>query len=272
MSVHAWVRKNLAAYVAGGLNAASRGRLERHAAGCAECERALAEARSVDRELTALFADVRPGRALEEEAIRRLRQEPALPSWRRLSRKVKAVLAVATAVLLAAAGAGLSALIEEDRVGFPGETGSAPPDPQVAAVDGSLSMKGGTWGTDFDGRTEKSYFGILRDKGGGQSRGPTNPETLAAELRKKTKEHFAHLMHGTTDHGLNYFPDGTSNSAVMVDSSVRPNGSMGTDWELEGKSTLRGKGLGPFPWWCPTIVAGSLTLGLPFSLGQSRDT
>src|SRR5262249_30645306 len=67
MSGHTWILKNLAAYVAGGLDASERRRLERHAGRCAECARALDGARSVDRELTALFADVRPGPELEDE-------------------------------------------------------------------------------------------------------------------------------------------------------------------------------------------------------------
>src|SRR5947209_20163604 len=116
MSVHAWVLKNLAAYVTGGLDPSARRRLERHTGRCADCTRALDEARAVDQELTALFADVRPGPALEDEAIRRLRQTIPLPARRRLSRKVRAVLVAAAALFVAAWGAGVSVLMQEDRL------------------------------------------------------------------------------------------------------------------------------------------------------------
>src|SRR5262245_36259792 len=116
MTIHTWVRRNLAAYVTGGLAAAERKRLERHVAACPECAPALDEARSGDRALAALFADVQPGPGLEDEAIRRLRQALPPPERWHLSRKVRALLAVAAAVLLAAFGAGLSGLIEEDRL------------------------------------------------------------------------------------------------------------------------------------------------------------
>src|SRR5262245_39757003 len=185
MSVHAWVRKSLAAYVAGGLTAASRARLERHVARCAECESALAEARSVDDQLTALFADVRPGPALEEEAIRRLRQAPPLPGRRWLSRKVKAVLAVAAGVFLAVAGAGLSAPIAEDWPRFPGETASASTDRPHVALDSSGSMRGNDkWETGFGGETEKSHFGVRKQQESSASL--KHPEELAQEFRENS--------------------------------------------------------------------------------------
>ena len=60
MSEHVWTLENLAAHVAGGLEPAERERLERHLAECPECSRAVAAARGTDRQLMALFQNVRP--------------------------------------------------------------------------------------------------------------------------------------------------------------------------------------------------------------------
>jgi hypothetical protein len=254
MSVHAWVRKNLAAYVAGGLTAASRGRLERHVSGCAECEGALAEVRSVDHKLTALFADVRPGPALEEEAIRRLRQVPALPRQRRLSRKVRAVLAVAAGVLLAVAGAGLSALMEEDGVRFPGQDTSSSPDRVLVgrflhSTDDSVSMRSDTGEIRLGGKTERSYYGILRGQRTSEMNALEDLEkkrknsigfyapSLALSVRGTSRVHtnpFDGLTNGKTDHGMNFL-DGTSNSFAFTPPPMSgiPSGEMA--------GTLRGR-------------------------------
>jgi hypothetical protein len=214
MTIHTWVRRNLAAYVTGGLAAAERRRLERHVAACPECARALDAARSGDRALAALFADVQPGPGLEDEAIRRLRQAlPPSERWR-FSRKVRALLAVAAAVLLAASGAGLGALIEEDRLKFPGEV-------TVASAE------------------ERSSFGVVKQRGLNvdilagsplivldSTESMKYPEKLAQEMHERTKQ----LTQGTAGrrqiylHNLSNlssdlspsdpfrFTDGTSNS------------------------------------------------------------
>jgi hypothetical protein len=116
MSEHAWTQDNLAAHVAGGLDAGERERLERHLAECFDCTSALENARAADRRLLALFQGVQPGPALEDRLIRSLRQgvtrKRVLPGmsgpW------VKVVLATAAAALLAVVGAGISTLIEKD--------------------------------------------------------------------------------------------------------------------------------------------------------------
>jgi hypothetical protein len=118
MSDHAWVLENLASYVADGLEAEERTDLEEHAAGCAECSRALGEARMVQRRLEGLFADARPSPALEDWSIQALRRESQRPGARRLTPWVKALLAGAAAVFLAVMGAGVSALIDEGEAGF----------------------------------------------------------------------------------------------------------------------------------------------------------
>ena len=116
MSEHAWTQDNLAAHVAGGLDAAERERLERHLADCFDCTSALENARAADRRLLALFKGVQPGPALEDRLIRSLRQGAAR---KRVSPGfsgpwVKVVLATAAAALLAVVGAGISMVIEND--------------------------------------------------------------------------------------------------------------------------------------------------------------
>src|SRR5580704_3705623 len=74
MSEHVWAQDNLAAHVAGGLDAGERERLERHLAECFDCTSALENARAADRRLLALFKSVQPGPALEDRLIRSLRQ------------------------------------------------------------------------------------------------------------------------------------------------------------------------------------------------------
>src|SRR5438552_4186716 len=65
---HDWFRERLEAYLAGGLTAEERRKLEAHAAMCAACDAVLAEARKSDAALCALFAEVVPT-DLEEKRI-----------------------------------------------------------------------------------------------------------------------------------------------------------------------------------------------------------
>src|SRR5437764_2341357 len=113
MSEHAWTLENLAAYVADGLGAAERERLEQHLAGCFDCTSALEATRAADWQLMSLFADIRPGPALEDRMVRSLAYTAARkfapPMW------VKAVLATAALVPIAVGGAVISSLIEGGR-------------------------------------------------------------------------------------------------------------------------------------------------------------
>src|SRR5207248_230716 len=79
---------------------------EQHAAECGECSRALAAVRRTDRQLMALFADVRPGPTFEDRLIRTLRR-PQQPVRRRFVSGpwIKAVLATAAVALMATVGA-----------------------------------------------------------------------------------------------------------------------------------------------------------------------
>src|SRR5262245_30467449 len=81
MAEHAWVLENIAAYHAGGLEAAEREQLEQHIAICEPCARAFEEAAGIDRALETLFADVRPNPALEDRMIHALQTRPARTIW-----------------------------------------------------------------------------------------------------------------------------------------------------------------------------------------------
>jgi hypothetical protein len=119
MSEHAWTQENIAAFVAGGLDAAESERLEEHAAACAECAAALRSARSLDDGLDGLFADRRPGPALEDRMIRSLRADSARAvlqlRWRH-----RLAWGAAAAVALGLTGAGMSQLVAEAKLPFPG--------------------------------------------------------------------------------------------------------------------------------------------------------
>jgi Domain of unknown function (DUF4349)/Putative zinc-finger len=73
MSDHAWTQEQVSAYIMGGLSAAEMNRVDAHSRQCPDCAAALSAARGMDRNLQALFADVRPGLELEDEAVRSTR-------------------------------------------------------------------------------------------------------------------------------------------------------------------------------------------------------
>src|SRR6266508_581353 len=79
MSEHTWVLEHVACFTAGGLETVERERLEQHTAHCADCARALEEARAMDAALQDLFVAARPSATLEDRLIQRLRNAP----WRR---------------------------------------------------------------------------------------------------------------------------------------------------------------------------------------------
>jgi hypothetical protein len=120
MPDHTWVVEHLAGYVAGGLDADEREQLEEHVADCADCARALAEVRAADRTLAGLFAGVRPNPDLEDRSIRRLRQMRYRPGVWSFSRRGKIFVAVAAALLLALTGGAVSAVLDEEALGFRG--------------------------------------------------------------------------------------------------------------------------------------------------------
>ena len=185
MSDHAWVAENVASYVAGGLDAEERELLDEHVAGCADCARLLDEARTIDRDLGALFAPVRPNPALEDRSIQVLRQTSARRRGFRLSRRGKIGLAVAAAVFFAAVGTVVSALDEQSTATASKhfmEIGLA----HHGANDTYHSRRdraeapGFKLGVDLVGGTD------LTDLGTDIYYPVETPESLARELREKT--------------------------------------------------------------------------------------
>ncbi|HYT95049.1 MAG TPA: zf-HC2 domain-containing protein, partial [Gemmataceae bacterium] len=168
MSEHQWVSENLATFVADGLDAAERERLEQHTANCSECAAALADARAVSDALEELFVTERPDDALEDRLIQSLREQSLPWSWRRLSRTAKVLVAAAAVIVLTVTGAGLTALLEEDQLSFPGHARNNPNRVLVAKfLDDSHSM-------DFRGGT--AFFQDLA----------ASPEALASKLREQS--------------------------------------------------------------------------------------
>src|SRR5437588_1792094 len=112
MSEHAWVLENIASYVAGGLEAAERERLETHTAGCDACGRALAKARAFDRSLDTLFTNVRPTPLFEDRVIQSLRTRRPGRSLRWLGW----VAAAAAVIVVGVVGAGLAHIASEGEL------------------------------------------------------------------------------------------------------------------------------------------------------------
>jgi autotransporter-associated beta strand protein len=102
---HAWVHENLGAYLAGGLSAEERGRLDAHVNGCAECFDAFTEARDADRAAQRALAGLTPpgeGMTFEERIVTHTR-EATMSKWRHpLVRRM--AYATAASVALAATG------------------------------------------------------------------------------------------------------------------------------------------------------------------------
>lgn len=122
MSEHKQAQTTIAAYVAGGLKAEQRQRLEQHLAECPECADDVAAARALDRKLVALFSHANPGPALENRLLKVMQKLPPLSRNRplRLSGKAMTIVGAAAAVLLALVGIGVnSALDEENSHGSP---------------------------------------------------------------------------------------------------------------------------------------------------------
>ena len=98
---HEWAKEQIAAHLAGGLNAEERARLEAHIASCAECIAELDASRRFDRQMDDLFTPVRAKSGLEERIIQKLRFTPMKPQ-RSLAAKV--LFAVAAVVMMGVLG------------------------------------------------------------------------------------------------------------------------------------------------------------------------
>jgi hypothetical protein len=126
---HEWTREQLAAHLAGGLDAGERARLEAHMAACAECIAEFDELKRFDRNMDQLFQAARPEPGLEERVIHALREVPARASITPFRRFASAAAAL---LLLGLVGFGI-VLAEEG--GFEAESGYAP----VAGVFKAMS-------------------------------------------------------------------------------------------------------------------------------------
>jgi len=98
---HEWAKEQIAAHLAGGLNAEERARLEAHIASCAECIAELDASRRFDRQMDDLFTPVRAKVGMEERIIQKLRFTPMKPQ-RSLAAKV--LFAAAAVVLMGVLG------------------------------------------------------------------------------------------------------------------------------------------------------------------------
>jgi hypothetical protein len=119
MSEHAWVIDNLAAYIAGGLDADECERVDIHIASCEPCAAALQDVRAFDHGMDSLFAPTRPAPALEDRIIQvfRVAAKPrSQPHWGR-----KLAWGAAATVALGATGAGMSRLSDGGGLPFPGD-------------------------------------------------------------------------------------------------------------------------------------------------------
>ena len=119
MSEHAWVHENLDVYLVDGLPLEERERLQRHLADCAACAAELSAAQKLDGVLDALFVGARPDAALEDRAIRHLRQAKP-PRRSALKKAAWFVGGIAAMLVLGVLGGLLQALAEDGGLPFPG--------------------------------------------------------------------------------------------------------------------------------------------------------
>jgi hypothetical protein len=214
MSEHAWTLENIAAFVAGGLDAAEAERVERHAAECAECAAALRAARALDHGLAGLFAVDRPGPALEDRLIRSLRAESAgavlRSRWRR-----KLAWGAAAAVVLGATGAGMSRMVGDELL-FPGM-------PVRFRLASESEQARTARGMDLVARNANDTYGprqkgevLGADWGDGlvvdDSHSIRDPEAMAQAFRRS-------ITDGTSNGIISSYDNGQDNG--------RPNGSLG---------------------------------------------
>jgi Domain of unknown function (DUF4349)/Putative zinc-finger len=187
MSEHDWVLEHLAGYLAGGLNAEERERLEQHTAACPACGQALGEAAAVDQTLTELFQPAQPGPALEDRMIRSLRAA----SWRNGWVWFPIPLAAAAAVLLlGAVGAVLSQSLEKGTLSFPGAE-VAQTDERATATN-MLRQYAGILAVDQSqsaaARNDLGSYDLSRArsaKGTPAAPAPLDAEQMAQELRDR---------------------------------------------------------------------------------------
>ena len=115
---HNEFQDQIAAYVAGGLDASERAAFESHLSNCPECAARLHEAQRADREMTELFGDARPIPGFEDRVVQRLRMGGKNRwSWPILHPMVRRVASgVAAVLVLGAIGYAANDLIVNNRL------------------------------------------------------------------------------------------------------------------------------------------------------------
>ncbi len=163
MSDHAWVEQNLDAYVLGGMSADERETIAHHLAGCAECERAVEEARQVEKRLDDLLAEARPDAGLEDRVIQRLRR-----STRSRAGVFRFVAAAAAVLVFGIVGAVTQAMLDDSAKGARGPVAQNKKDGFRLGVDvvgGTiLPDVAGKKNGDADDRIASTYFPDIRRK------------------------------------------------------------------------------------------------------------
>src|SRR4051794_12323026 len=101
-SPHAWIHENLAAYLAGALDAAERERFDAHINACVDCFDAFTEARDADRTLQRTLGTLVPDTKLEEHLVTAFREKSMKRTTHLFIRR--ASYAAAACVALAATG------------------------------------------------------------------------------------------------------------------------------------------------------------------------
>ena len=234
MSEHAWVSEQIAAFVAGGLDASESERVETHLRECSICEAAMKEALAIDRRMESLFASAKPGPALEDRAIRALRAPKAerasksmRPGWKR-----KLAWCTAASVGLGLTGAGMSFLAGNGKLPFPGAEGLAPSDSIVRVFASAEPLsKSEVTRSDNLAQLNMSVHSVNPHWETARSASAADPEAMARDLATRAKQGVANGSMGieaqdfTGDQGdrssigmgdgsVRQVPDGTSNSTI----------------------------------------------------------
>ncbi len=187
MSEHAWFEEHLAGYGAGGLTPQERERIEHHAAGCEDCSGALADWAGFERSLDGLFAEVRPPAGWEGRLLQGLRTAPQ--QRLRWSTIVRVAAGIAAVVILGVLGALLHGVLEKGSLPFPGLWAEGPREKTQA----SNNMKA-----------------VAMDV-----HGQLLPSKRANDVFKKLPPGVGTF--GTTNHGINFSPDGRNLASSFVD-------------------------------------------------------
>ncbi len=124
MNDHATIQEQIATYLADGLTATQQITFDAHIKDCAGCTKMLANCRSTDKALQALFVPLRPTATLEDRIVRSLRDVEAKPRERRTRWARYITYGLAASVSLGAISIGGQQLISNGGLSFPGTEGA----------------------------------------------------------------------------------------------------------------------------------------------------